>query len=149
MRNLNDHQEETDLSDVLADEEERITALRSTVDHEGAATNFALRLTSGQSLNIQIPFRDMSGIFAEINHAATLMLNRQRLHLDRGASAILELFETALHPTTIEPMIDPISLDRLFLFQFDDHAPFAVRLSVMETFQAQMRYAQFCARSMN
>lgn len=91
----------------------------------------------------------MSPIFSEIRYASSLMLNRQELHIDHGASSMLELCQGALRPCAVEPLIDPLTWDRLFIIQFLDHAPIAIRMSAVETHQSLMRLARVSAAAAN
>jgi hypothetical protein len=128
---------------------ERLVGLQASVHPDGDATSFAIHFTNGPPFKVLCPLNEMPGIFSEIRYASTLMLNRQQLHLDRGASTLLELCEGALRPANVEPMIDPLTWDRLFLLQFHDHAPIVIRMSAVETHGALMRLAKVSANLAN
>lgn len=125
--------------DFSSDSTEHLLALRSSVDLDGAAADFDLHFTNQAPFRAHIPFDTMPLILTEIRRAAGLMLVRQQFQLDHGAEKLLELCETALRPAHLEVIIDPRNGDRLFIHQFDDHAPIAFRLSPVEV-QANLGY---------
>jgi hypothetical protein len=131
--------------EVSSRNHERLVGLQASVHPDGEATSFAIHFTNGPAFKVLVPLAEMPAIFSEIRYASTLMLNRQELHLDHGAASILELVENAIRPCNVEPMIDPLTWDRIFMFQFLDHAPLAIRMSAIETHATLMRLAQVSA----
>lgn len=128
---------------------ENLLTIRSAVDFDGAAADFRLHFTNQHPFVAHVPFVDMPAIFSEIRHAVTLMVNRRQALPDRGAAALLELCATALRPAIIQILVDPLTADRLFLFQFEDHAPISLRISPLELEGMLQDLAAAIARSKN
>ncbi|HEV7278424.1 MAG TPA: hypothetical protein VGN80_19255 [Devosiaceae bacterium] len=126
---------------------ERLIDLRASVSPEGEAASFDLLFTNQTPFRCELPYSDMPGFFAEIRHAANLMINRQALRLDSGADQTLEMCQMALRPAIIEIIVDPLTSDRLFLFQFHDHAPVALRISAAELPMMLQQLAEAIRRS--
>jgi hypothetical protein len=108
---------------------EQLLMLRASVSPDGDAARFAVHFTNGRPFRVEIGAGEFPAWFAEMRHASALLVARQRLTLDRGAARLLELCDTAVHPAGSDIIPDPVTGDRVLLFQFHEHAPFAVRLS--------------------
>lgn len=111
---------------------EHLLGIRGGVDLDGGAAHFDVAFTNQTAFRAAIPFNVMPVVLAEIRAASALMLQRQSIHLDRGQEALLSLCETALRPAQVDVLIDPLTGDRIFLHQFFDHAPIALRASPLE-----------------
>lgn len=111
---------------------EYLMGMRSSVATDGSGTLFDLAFTNQKPFRLLVPFNGMPAIFSEIRHAQVLMIQRQRMHLDRGAEQMLELCETALRPSHLDVLVDPHNGDRLFIHQFEHHAPVAFRVSPVD-----------------
>ena len=111
---------------------ERLIGLRANVALDGNATSFAVQYTNQHAFRVHVPIEQIGLIFSEIRHATNLMFTRQRLTIDRGASKLAELAEIAITPRDAHVMIDTKTFDRLFVFQFLDHAPISLRMSAIQ-----------------
>lgn len=138
------------LSDIELDPEveplslcaERVLNIRGTVSQDGDNSRFYLAFTNQKPFMVDVPFRAMPAIFAEIRHAQALMVQRQRLHLDGGAEKLLELAQTALRVANVEFLLDPLTADLITIHQFEDHAPMAVRVGPLDLQGNLQRLAQ-------
>lgn len=102
---------------------------RAEVLLDGSAAIFDLSYSNFPSMRIHIPAAALPAIYAEVHLAQSLVIRRRAVWPDRGASALEEMVEVALRPTHVDFRLDPWSGDGLFVNQFDDHAPVALRLS--------------------
>lgn len=128
---------------------ERLIGLRASVSDDGEATSFAIQFTNQAAFKVHVPLVQIAGILDEIRYASETMVNRQQIKLDRGASKLLELCETALRPAIVQILIDPVNQDRLFILQFTDHAPLSFRISALELPLILKQLASAIARSLN
>jgi len=139
MNTQGDSVKRSDPIEVGNGEPERLIGLRSAVDHEGEFVSFDLHFTNQHPFKLRIEPAEMASIFSEIRQASTVMLTRQRLHLDHGASRLLEMMEAALRPDTFDAVMDPTNLDRVLIYQFAQHAPIAIRMSAPDIALARTR----------
>ena len=68
----------------------------------------------------------------EMRHLTGQMINRQNLAIDRGASHMLEMFQVAPRPANTQVVVEPVTHDRLFLFQFERDPPITIRIPADE-----------------
>jgi hypothetical protein len=128
---------------------ERLVGLRASVSDDGDATSFAIQFTNQPAFKVHVPLPQIVGILDEIRYASETMVNRQQIKLDRGASVLLGMCETALRPAVVQILIDPMTQDRLFILQFTEHAPLAFRVSALELPLILNQLAATIARSLH
>lgn len=102
---------------------------RAFVAPEGERAMLQLGLAGGVIARYAVSLEAMALLNDEVRTAAGVMLRRQRLGLDRGATALAALTNAALNPTRVDMVCDRRTGDWVFLHQFADHAPVALRLS--------------------
>lgn len=129
--------------------QEFILDLRAIVQPDGDATNISISLTNLKPFKVKVPFEEMAPILNELRYASNLMMQRQRLKLDRGARKMMDLVEHALRPSHIEILIDPVSGDRIFILIFEDHAPMAIRMTSDDVSICIANLADVAAKSTN
>lgn len=129
--------------------EERVLGLRTNVSPDGDAAVFTVQFTNMPAFNVHIGIEEIFGIQHEVRTAAQLMGTRQRLKLDHGHQKLLEMCQTSLRPAWVEVLIDPITMDRLFILQFRDHSPVVIRQSPTEVAGALQQLAIAVARAGN
>lgn len=108
---------------------ERVAGLRATVHDDGAAALFAVQFTNQQPFKVLIPFHEMPAIMNEFRVAAGVMTARAAEAPDQGQSVLLDMCAAAMRPFHIEGMIERLTSDRIYIMQFEDHAPVAIRIS--------------------
>lgn len=128
---------------------ETLVGLRADVEPDGEATNFNVHYSHQDPFKVRIPLLQVVSVMNELRAATLGMLDRQRLKLDRGASYIQELCEQAKRPSVVQVMVDPITKDRTFIFQFENEAPVTVRISAQEMPVVLTQLAKAVARSSN
>ena len=111
---------------------ERLIGLKANVALDGSSTSFAIQYTNQHAFRVFIPLEQMPAIAAEMRYATNTMLARSRLAADRGASKLREVIHHSVNPHNAEVFIDPRTNDRLFLYQFIDQAPIALRMTAIE-----------------
>jgi hypothetical protein len=119
--------------EVRSNTTERILGLHASVDPDGDKATFSVHFTNNRPVNVDIPLEDMAGVLSELHYASTAMVARQQFKLDRGADKLLEMCESAMRPTAFDVLFDPLTGDRLFIHQFDDHTPIVFRVSANST----------------
>lgn len=55
----------------------------------------------------------------------------------------------ALHPLSVEVIIDPVTLDRFFVVNFEEHKPITLRVSCVELTVILSNLAAAATRSLN
>lgn len=128
---------------------ELLVGLRASIQPDGEAASIAVQFTNIKPFNVHVPLLQAASIVNEMRAAAAGMIERQYLKLDRGAGYVLELCEAAQHPAVIQIMVDPITQDRLFLFQFDHDGPVSLRISALELPMMLAQLARAIARASN
>lgn len=124
--------------------DETLLALHTDVATDGSSASFTVHVSNRTPFCCEIDFADMPGVFAKVAQAMRLMLARQRsMPGDNGAASMQEIVEGALQPIESIPMIDWQTGDRIFVHQFHDHPPIAIRLSTEDTaaIREQLRQA--------
>lgn len=111
---------------------ERLLGFRAQVSDDGDSTSFACQYTHQRPFLCRVGIEEIGPILNEIRSASNIMVNRQRLKLDKGAEKMLGMCANALRPVANDVIIDPATGDRLFILQFADHAPIVIRMSVAE-----------------
>ena len=128
---------------------ERLLGLRSAVSPDGDSVSFACHYTHQKPFLVHVTIEEMGPILNEIRTASNIMVTRQRLKVDRGAQKMLELCESALRPVAHDVVIDPLTGDRLFIFQFSDHSPLVIRMTAVETDIGLFKLHEAVRRSQN
>lgn len=118
---------------------ERVAGLRATVHDDGAAALFAVQFTNQHPFKVLIPFHEMPAIMNEFRVAAGVMTARAAEAPDQGHMRMLELCSAALRPHYVDGMIERLSGDRIYLMQFEDHAPVAIRISADMAFRLRQK----------
>ncbi len=111
---------------------ERLIGMKATVALDGASTSFAVQYTNQHAFRVHVPLEQIPMIFAEMRYATNTMLTRSRFSVDRGASKLRDVIQHSVNPHEVEVFIDPRTNDRLFVFQFIDHAPISLRMSAIQ-----------------
>lgn len=128
---------------------ELLVGLRAEVDPVGEATSFSLAYTNQEPFRVHMPLLQIASVMRVLRDAAETMMYRQHLALDRGTNGLLELCETSRRPAVIQILVDPISHDRMFLFQFEHDAPVSLRISAEELPFMLAQLGRAIARSCN
>lgn len=128
---------------------EVVLGLRADVHPDGDSTSVAVHFSNMPPFRVHVPLAQAGPILNELQHAAVQMVNRQQLHLDRGASQIIALCEQAARPAQLQILVEPLTHDRVFIFQFSDRAPISVRISPAELPIMLAQLARAIARSVN
>lgn len=111
---------------------ERLIGMRANVALDGSSTSIAVQYTNQHAFRVLIPLEQMPMIFAEMRYATNTMLTRSKFSIDRGASKFRDVIQAAMSPRDAEVLIDPSTKDRLFVFQFLDHAPISLRMTAIQ-----------------
>ncbi len=119
-------------SDPEVTTHEKLLGLRANVAPDGESTSFAIQFTNQHAFRVHVPIEQIPNIFKEISYATNVMFTRKSLMLDRGSGVLFDLIKNAKHPGRTETYIDSLTLDRVFVFQFLEQAPFAVRLTALQ-----------------
>lgn len=130
------------LEEPFGKSHEKLIGLRARVDPSGASTSFAIQFTNQSAFRVHVPFEQIPGILSELQYATNTMMTRQRLVFSETNSAFLELIEGAEKPIRSDVVIDPTTLDRILVFQFEDKAAWAVRLPAVEQKRLASQIAQ-------
>lgn len=133
----------------MSTRQDRLVGLRAEVEPDGEATSFALQYTNHEPFQIRMPLLQAVSVMNEMRVATLAMIDRQRLKLDRGAGYIREICERAKRPSVVQIMVDPISQDRTFLFQFENEPPITVRISAEEMPMVLAQMARAAAKAAN
>lgn len=137
------------LLDIGDGHHERLLALKAEVMPDGSATSFTCCFTNGPAFRVLVGFDEISPIFNTIKQASNLMVNRSRFLPDGGNLRLMELARAALRPADSDVLVDPLTGDRVFIHQFHDHSPIAIRHSIVEIDLLRARYWEAVARSLN
>lgn len=111
---------------------ERLIGMRANVALDGGSTSFAVQFANQHAFRVLIPLEQTPMILNEMRYAANTMLARSRLAVDRGASKLRGVIDASVNPHETDIFIDPRTNDRLFLFQFLDHAPISLRMTAIQ-----------------
>lgn len=111
---------------------ERLIGMRANVAMDGSSTSFAVQFADQHAFRVMIPLEQIPAIFAEVSYATKAMLARSSFSLDRGASKLKDFIQAAIRPRDADVLIDPATNDRLFVFQFLEHAPFSLRMTPVQ-----------------
>lgn len=128
---------------------ELLIGLRAEVDPAGDAASISLAFTNKDPFKVHLPLLQAASVMNELRFIASQMMDRQHLALDRGANQILELCEAAPHPAVVDVLVDPLTQDRIFIFQFDNDPVFAVRIAVEELPLVLARLSRAIAHAAN
>lgn len=128
---------------------EILVGMKTVVDQDGDAACVNLEFSNQNPFRCHLPLLQAASIMNELRNASVQMIEKQHLHLDKGASKVLELCQAAIRPAVIQVMVDPVTHDRLFLFQFDHQAPIAVRVSPLDLPAMLAQLARAVANSVN
>jgi hypothetical protein len=128
---------------------EKLLALKAEVEPDGSATLFTYCFTNGPAFDVMSTLEELAPTQNTICQAANLMVNRSSLAPDGGNSRLLEACAVALEPLHTEFIVDPVTGDRLIIYQFQNHAPLTIRLPIDEVESIRARYLEAIARSLN
>ncbi|MER8540287.1 hypothetical protein NKH17_12610 [Mesorhizobium sp. M1334] len=109
-------------------DEHELLALRSLVSPDGNEAELTLHTTKG-SIKLIVLHEQLAAVHAEIEALSALMVYRQSARPDEGMTAFADSFRTALSPADCTVSIDPETSDRLFMLQFPDRLPLAIRMA--------------------
>lgn len=107
-------------------EPQQLVGLQTKVCPDGSEATVTIHTATG-SVDLNIAFESMAAVQAEIRTASLLMLYRQSMSRDAGASAIADLLATALQPAQTDVVVDAKTGDRIFLMHFADRMPIVIR----------------------
>lgn len=119
--------------------QERLTHLRSSVGQNGQSATFELHCTNMKPFIIDIPFAQFGSVWEEVHNASNLMLHRRGGGLERDHERLYELCSEALTPRRQVIIVDPYSADHIYILQFDDHEPLAIRMSALAVADCQVK----------
>jgi len=114
--------------DANIKDEHELLAIRAAVHPDGNEAKLTLHTSHG-SVTLTVQHEQLAAIHAEIQAAAALMLYRQALQADEGMTAFEHAFRAALLPADCSVSIDSQTSDRLFMLQFPDRLPLAIRMT--------------------
>ncbi|RWQ12377.1 hypothetical protein [Mesorhizobium sp.] len=103
-------------------------AVRAIVHPDGNDARLTLHTNSG-SIDLVVSHEFISAIHAEIHNAATRMLYRQAMRADEGVAAFDDVLRAALRPADCHVIIERDTADRVFVLQFRDRMPLAIRMA--------------------
>ncbi|RUU29724.1 hypothetical protein [Mesorhizobium sp. M6A.T.Ce.TU.016.01.1.1] len=118
---------------IKADHE--LLAVRAAVHPDGNEAKLTLHTSHG-SVTVTVQHEQLAAIHAEIQAAAALMLYRQAMQADEGMTAFEDAFRAALMPADCSVSIDRQTSDRLFMLQFIDRLPLAIRMTPEQVAEA-------------
>lgn len=108
---------------------ELLLGMSTEVEPDGEGATFTVAYTHQSPFRVHVPLMQAASILNEMRSLTALMMARQHMALDRGASRLVEICQAARHPVFIQPFVDPSTHDRVFLFQFEQEVPLAVRIA--------------------
>ena len=130
--------------------EECLLGMHSEVSPDGEAVVFTVEYTNHQPIRVQMPYCQAVAITDELQARTAEMAERQALNSpDWGAAFILGLCRDAERPAVIQIHVDPMTKDRVFLFQFEERAPVTIRVPFVELPGMLAELARAMARSIN
>lgn len=138
-----------DSSIEIEDEGESLEGVHFSVEPGGGATHVDLKFSHMAPFRCHLPLGQATNIMSELRQASLTMAERQHISLDRDAARILEICEGAIRPSIIEVLVDPMTHDRVFIFQFEHHGPLSVRVSPEGVPAMLLQLAKAVARSIN
>lgn len=115
-------------ADARIQDDHELLAVRAAVHPDGNEAKLTLHTSRG-SVTVTVLHEQLSAINAEIHAAAALMLYRQAMQADEGMTAFEDAFRAALMPADCSVSIDRQTSDRLFMLQFRDRLPLAIRMT--------------------
>lgn len=121
---------------------EKLIGIEAAVHEDGDATSFAVNYTNHKPFRVHVGIEEIPPILHEIRSAALAMMRIQAMKLDRGKDKLLEIAERALRPIDLQVLIDPLTADRVWVMQFNEHAPLAIRQTPHEIVNAKLLLAQ-------
>lgn len=128
---------------------EKLIGIEASVHTDGDATSFAVHYTNQKPFRVHVELTEIAPILHEIRTAALSMMNLQTMKLDRGESKIWEIARNALRPAAMRALICPMTADRIFVLQFRDHAPLAIRQTLEEVAESKLILARAEAAMMH
>ncbi len=115
-------------ADANVQDDRELLAIRAAVHPDGNEATLTLHTSHG-SVTLTVQHEWLAAIHAEIQATAALMLYRQALQADEGMAAFEHAFRAALLPADCSVSIDSQTSDRLFMLQFRDRLPLAIRMT--------------------
>lgn len=116
------------LADNTIRDEQELLALHAKVHSDGNEAQLMLHTSLG-SIPLTVMHEQLSVIIAELQAAAALMLYRQSMQADDGKACFDDVFAAALRPQGTFVTIDQATSDRMFMLQFRDRLPLAIRMT--------------------
>ena len=128
---------------------EHLVGLHAEVHPDGDSASVAVQFTNQPAFRVYVPITQAAEVMTELNAATALMVQRQSFKLDKGASKLLEMCETAMRPAAIEVIVDPVTHDSVFIHHFAGHQPITIRISAEELPIFLAKLAAAISRSAN
>jgi hypothetical protein len=130
------------------DDERELLAVNASIHPDGNEAQLTLHTSIG-SFPFLVMHEQLSAVIAELQAAAALMLSRQSMQADDGMLALEDAFTAALKPVETFVRIDPATSDRLFLMQFLDRLPLAIRMAPEQVADSLDQLIRVTRRSAN
>jgi len=122
--------------------------IRSSVSPDGRRIGFDMD-RGKQHSSMPMSFAEASLAYHELRVGLGIAKGRQLMTHDLAREAVADLIQTALRPKAICFQIDSVTGDTFVVYLFDEHAPFAVRLSPAQIQVAQGELASLRQRKSN
>lgn len=115
--------------DANIQDEHELLAVRAAINPDGNEARLTLHTAQGGSVTLIVLHEQLAAIHAEIEAAAALMVYRQAAQANEGMAAFGASFRAALRPADCSVSVDLQTSDRLFMLQFRDRLPLAIRMA--------------------
>lgn len=125
-----------------------LLAVRAKVHPDGAEAQLTVHTSLG-SLAVNVGHDVASAVLAEVQTATMLMLYRQTMRPDDGITAFDDVLATALRPDECHVMVDSRTGERLFVLQFRDRLPLAIRMTPEQVGDSLAQLGQVSRRTAN
>lgn len=122
--------------------------VRSSVSPDGREVSLRIDKEQQSPVSMSLSFGEACLIYHEMRTSLQLARGRNKMTLDLAQGAIDELLRTALRPAAIGFEVDA-SGDTFIVYIFEDHAPFAVKLSSAQLFEAEAQLRSLTRRRAN
>lgn len=125
-----------------------VLEINTSIAADGSGAAFRLLLSTG-GVSFGVDPGDITKMLNTFRAASSQIAARKRYAHDWGRAWLADLCATAPQPAETTVRIDRQTGDRLFLYQFDDQAPIALRrtaLEVQETMESLRRLTRQTAQ---
>jgi hypothetical protein len=114
---------------LFATEIPHVLEISATIAPDGSGATIKLFLNTGR-VAFEVDPTELTKMINTLRAASSQIAARKRYAHDWGRAWLADLCATAPRPAEITVRVDPQNGDRLFLMQFDNQAPIALRNTV-------------------